>query len=94
MGEEFDILLRRIRGIADRQSACANIAGYKHASGTFHSGVRACALKGSAVSVVNMCRPIQTDRNGNVAGLEAGQPFIIDQHAICGNRDRNFAACP
>ena len=86
-GEKIDILLRRVSGIADRQSAYANVARYKHASSPFGRGVGAGTLKRPAVNVVNMRRPIQADRNRNVASLETVQPFIINQYAIGGHRD-------
>jgi hypothetical protein len=79
-------------GIADRQCGYANVACDQHASGPFHRRVSAGTLKRQAVNVVDMGRPIDADRNGNVVSLETIQPFIIDQQAIGGYRDRYVAA--
>ena len=91
--EEFDIMRRRVGGIADRQCHDADIARYQHACGAFHRRVGAGALKRVAVKVVYMCRTIQADRDRDIARLEAVQPFIVDQHAVGRDRDRYFAAC-
>lgn len=93
-GEKIDVFLRRISGIADGQGNDPDVARYQHANGTFDAGMSARPLKGLAVEVVNMGRPVNADRNRNVAGLEAGQPFVIDQHAVGRDRDRYAASGP
>jgi hypothetical protein len=52
----------------------------------------ASALKRFPVKVVNMFRPVQADRDLDVASLETVQPLIVDQHAIGGHRDGDVTA--
>ena len=48
----------------------------------------AVSLERPAMNIVNVSRPIQADRNGNVMCLEAIQPSVVDQHAVGRDRDR------
>jgi hypothetical protein len=50
-------------------------------------------LERPAVNIMNMRRPIQADRNRDVASLETIQPLIVDQQAVGGHRDGYFTAC-
>jgi len=93
IGEKVDIVHGRISGVADRQRCDGNVARDQHAGGAFHGGVRARALERPTVDVMDVRRSIQADRNRNIVGLETVQPFVIDQHAVGGHRDRYLAAC-
>jgi hypothetical protein len=78
--------------IADGERADGNVARHQHAGGPLRRGMGAGALERAAVKIVNLCRPVEADRNRYVVGLEAVQPIIVDQYAIGGHRDRYVAA--
>ena len=82
--EEFDIMCRRVGGIADRQCHDADIARYQHACGAFHRRVGAGALKRVAVKVVYVCRTIQADGDRDIARSKQSShsssistPFVV-----------------
>ena len=63
--EEFDIILRQVSGIADRERADADVACHEFSRGTFDRFMRPSALERLAVNIMNMRRPVQTDRDGD-----------------------------
>ena len=63
VGEEVDIVPRRVSGIADRQRADADVTLDQPARGALDGVMGAAALKSAAVEVVDVLGAVEADRD-------------------------------
>src|SRR5262249_55436310 len=91
-GEEVEILLRIVGWIAYRQRVHLDFVRHQHACGALDSGRGPRTMEGSAMDVMDMRRPIQTDSDLHLVRLEALKPRFVDENAVGGHRDWQLAA--